>query len=429
MKKSEIEWVGEIPENWSESKLKRVVYGIDSGGTPTSSNSSFYSDKGVPFVNISDMTKSEDIYETQKHLTQEGLLDKRLIVHPPGTILYSMYASLGKVAELKTDATISQAILAFRPNQDVIQKRYLKYILKIYETHISMYSNGTTQSNLNREIVEKFKVLLPELYEQKKICDFLDEKVSHIDSIINDTKESIENLKAYKQSLITETVTKGMDPNVEMKDSGIEYIGDIPSHWTCGKFKYLLKSPLKYGANESGLLYDSSKPRYIRITDILEGNKLTDNQRQSLDEDIAKEYILKIGDLLFARSGATAGKTYLVNKETPRSAFAGYLIKGEVEDLSMAKYVYYYSLSKAYEEWKNSVVIQATIQNIGADKYANIFLPIPNKDELVGIVGYLSKKIESIELILEDKNLLLIELESYKKSIIYEYVTGKKEVK
>lgn len=209
----------------------------------------------------------------------------------------------------------------------------------------------------------------------------------------------------------------------------MEYIGKIPSHWKFSKFKYLLTSPLKYGANESGVVYDDSKPRYIRITDILEGNKLINSNRQSLDEDAAKEYILKDGDLLFARSGATAGKTYMVNKNTPRSAFAGYLIKADVGDIDVSNYVYYYTLSKSYEEWKNSVVIQATIQNIGAEKYGNMFLPIPPKDEQIDIVEYLNKKIKSIDLILEDKKLLLSEFESYKKSLIYEYVTGKKEVK
>ena len=207
MKDSGIEWVGQIPKHWSETKLKRVVFDIDSGGTPTSSNPEFYNDNGIPFVNISDMTKDEYIQDTQKHLTENGMLNKRLNIHPEGTILYSMYASLGKVAELKTNATISQAILAFKADSQIIKKDFLKFILKMYEVHISMYSNGTTQSNLNREIIENFKIILPELEEQQKIAAFLDEITTHIDSLIDQKDKLITELESYKKSIIYEYVT------------------------------------------------------------------------------------------------------------------------------------------------------------------------------------------------------------------------------
>lgn len=412
MKDSGVEWIGEIPENWKLVSVKylfsigrgRVIAKteLDDNGTYPVYSSQTKNNGVLGYINTYDYDVNQLTWTTD------------------GANAGTVFLREGKYNCTNVCGTLL-------PQVSNISLRFMKYALEyIAIFHKRADTNGYKIMNNEMAVI---KILLPPETEQQKIAAFLDEKVEHIDNIIEDTKQSIENLKAYKQSLITETVTKGLDKDVEMKDSGVEYIGEIPSHWNSSKLKYQLRSPLKYGANESGVDYDKHKPRYIRITDILENNKLTSTNRQSLDEDVAREYILKVGDLLFARSGATAGKTYMVTEETPRSAFAGYLIKGEVEDLNVSNYVYYYSLSKSYEEWKNSIVIQATIQNIGAEKYANMFLPIPPKDELVAIVKYLNKKSESIDLILNSKRRLLSGLEFYKKSIIYEYVTGKKEVK
>ncbi|GAB2323795.1 hypothetical protein IRB23M11_14150 [Alkalibacterium sp. m-11] len=410
MKDSGVEWIGEIPSSWDTIKLKYLC-NIKTGDKDTINRE----EGGIyPFYVRSPHIERINSYsfDGEAILTAgDGVGAGKVFHYVNGKFDYHQ-----RVYNLH--------------NFKFINSRYLFYYLKY--NFIREVEQGTAKSTVDSirlPMLQNFRVVTPPIEQQQKIAAFLDEKVAHIDNIIEDTKQSIESLKAYKQSLITETVTKGLDPEVEMKDSGVEYIGNIPSHWNSSKLKYQLKSPLKYGANESGLDYDKHKPRYIRITDILENNKLTSTNRQSLEEDVAQEYILKVGDLLFARSGATAGKTYMVNEETPHSAFAGYLIKGEVEDLNVSNYVYYYSLSKSYEEWKNSIVIQATIQNIGAEKYANMFLPIPPKDELIAIVEYLNKKSESIDLILKSKRRLLSELDLFKKSLIYEYVTGKKEVK
>lgn len=425
MKDSRVEWIGKVPEEWDVQRLKNILIERKENNKPQKTDNilSLMKDRGViPYSEKGDIGN-----KSKTDLTQYKL------AYPGDIVLNSMNVIIGSVGLSKYFGAVSPVYYMLRPR---LSKDFVEYYNFIFQTEVFQksligYGNGIMEHRMRIPMnnLNNVSLPVPPSYEQKKIATFLDEKVSHIDNIIEDTKKSIENLKLYKQALITERITKGMDPNVDMKDSGVEYIGKIPSHWKFSKFKYLLTSPLKYGANESGVVYDDSKPRYIRITDILEGNKLINSNRQSLDEDAAKEYILKDGDLLFARSGATAGKTYMVNKNTPRSAFAGYLIKADVGDIDVSNYVYYYTLSKSYEEWKNSVVIQATIQNIGAEKYGNMFLPIPPKDEQIDIVEYLNKKIKSIDLILEDKKLLLSEFESYKKSLIYEYVTGKKEVK
>ena len=273
-------------------------------------------------------------------------------------------------------------------------------------------------------------VFCKEPNEQKKMVDFLDKECAQIDSISADLEKQIELLQQYKKSLITETVTKGLDKSVSMKDSGVEWIGEIPNTWDCKKMKYVISEPLQYGANEAGDDYKEDYPRYIRITDITEENSLKDDGKLSLSPDIAKPYLLKDGDLLFARSGATVGKTFYYTSNYGICAFAGYLIKARFNQGKMnPKFVYYTTLGIGYENWKNTVFTQATIQNIGADKYAQLYITVPSMKEQNEIIVYLDKQCKAIDDVIHSKYQQLSTIQQHKKSLIYEYVTGKKRVK
>lgn len=428
MKESGIEWIGQIPKHWVVKKNKYVLKSVYSGGTPLTSVADFYSDnEGINFVTIADMSNTEFVESTIKLITEKGCAQKKLKILKKGTILFSIYATIGAVAELKIPATINQAILALEPYN--IYKEYYKYNLKAMNKYLLIFVSTNTQGNLNLEKVLNLFIIFPPLDEQKKIADFLDNKVTEIDNLINDTKKLIDKYKEYKQSLITETVTKGLHSNVEMKDSGIEWIGQIPKHWGVSKLKYILDKPLQYGANETGVLYDETLPRYIRITDITKDNQLKKDDMLSLPNNISIPFILKHGDILFARSGATVGKTFLYKQEYGKSAFAGYLIKARINKRkALYKYIYLYTLSKSYEIWKNRIFIQSTIQNIAADKYRELNIPLPPINEQEDIANYLDDKCSQIDSIIEEKQSLIEKLEEYKKSLIYEYVTGKKQV-
>lgn len=211
---------------------------------------------------------------------------------------------------------------------------------------------------------------------------------------------------------------------VNLKDSGTEWIGKIPINWSCKKLKYILLTPLSYGANEPGEEYNEQYPRYIRITDIDENNKLKEEGKLSLPPIIAKPYILQDNDILFARSGASVGKTFLYRTIYGEAAFAGYLIKAQIDtSIALPKYIYYSTLSTGYENWKNSMFTQATIQNIGADKYAIYEIPMPPINEQFGIVRFLDEKCVEIDALSEDIQAEIVALEEYRCSIITEKVT------
>ena len=212
----------------------------------------------------------------------------------------------------------------------------------------------------------------------------------------------------------------------EMKDSGVEWIGEIPENWKVIKLKYLLKDSMKYGATETGIKYSEKLPRYIRSTDITSDNKLKDSGKLSLTEQQAEKYLLKEDTILFARSGATVGKTFLYKTEYGRAAFAGYMISAiPNNDKLLATWLYYYTLSFSYADWVKRSFLQATIQNIGADKYSNLLISLPCVNKQSEIVKYLDDKCAMFDVVIKKKKKAIEKWEEYKKSLIYYAVTGK----
>lgn len=206
------------------------------------------------------------------------------------------------------------------------------------------------------------------------------------------------------------------------KDSGLEWLGMVPEHWKIAPLKYLLSEPLQYGANESADNCNPLEPRYIRITDITEDGKLRKSTYRTLPYQKAEGYMLKKGDILFARSGATVGKTFLFEEDYD-ACFAGYLIKASCNEKLLPMFLYYFTSSNSYENWKNSIFNQATIQNIGADKYCTLPIPTPSSEEQEGIINFLSKKVGQIDALISEKEKMVEDLKAYRSSLITETVT------
>lgn len=221
-------------------------------------------------------------------------------------------------------------------------------------------------------------------------------------------------------------------PNVKMKDSGVEWIGEIPEGWEVKRLKYILNGKLKYGANESGIEYDISLPRYVRITDFGQDGKLSEENKLSLNWKQGGEYLLKDGDILFARSGATVGKTYQFKKTMSiedNYCYAGYLIKAEAdEEIILSDFLYLYTNSFLFNKWKDSIFIKATIENIGADKYSVLPVIIPPIQEQIEILKKFQLDNQKITTAISLKEQEIEKLKEYKASLINSAVTGKIKV-
>ena len=433
MKPSGIDWIGEIPTDWN---IKRVKYLASLKGRIgwQGLTSDEYIDEGPFLITGIDFCNGGIDWENCVHITEERWAEAPEIHIHNGDLLITKDGTIGKVAivdNLTTKASLNSGVLLIRPQVDY-DKKFLFWVLQSDEfwTWFKLKNAGnSTIVHLYQGDFAEFSYTFPKIEEQKAIANYLDAQCSKLDSIISDLEKQIDTLQKHKKSLITETVTKGLDKSVPMKDSGVEWIGKIPEKWDCKKLKYVISEALQYGANEAGDDYREDYPRYIRITDITEENELKEEGKLSLDPKTAAPYILGDGDILFARSGATVGKTFFYTFDCGMAAFAGYLIRAKINSkMALPKFVYYSTLGIGYENWKNTVFTQATIQNIGADKYAQFFVTLPTLTEQSNIVEYLDEKSKSIDDIIKDKHQQLLTIQQHKKSLIYEYVTGKKRV-
>lgn len=294
---------------------------------------------------------------------------------------------------------------------------YYNYLLTYLDDEKILLSyTKSLRNTLTDEYFGAVSTIKPSLLEQQKIAVFLDEKVSHIDNIIEDTKKSIENLKAYKQSLITETVTKGINPNVEMKDSGIEWIGDIPKHWNPIKLKYLVELRNEKKNYKKG-------DRYIGLENIESYNGRINSVQ--IDYNSGLTDFFKKGDVLFNKLRPYLAKGFIAEFD----AFGS----GELLVLTQYKgdkrFLLYYLLSSKFIDVINSSTYGAKMPRANWDFIKELSIISPTKEEQGKIADFLDEKSRTIDSTIEQKKQLVIELESYKKSLIYEYVTGKKEVK
>lgn len=432
MKYSGVEWIGDIPKYWNIDKLKYCVNEINSGGTPESSNMDYYDDaNGIPWVAIGDMSTKEYVYNTSKKLTLEGIKNKNLKIYPSGTLLYSIFATIGKTSFLKINATINQAILAIIPNKK-IDKLYLKYQLNAMEDYVLSECSTNTQNNLNSTKVKNFNLILPKLNEQKLIANFLDEKVSNLDNILSDLNKQIEILINYKKSIITETIKSGLEKDANYVDSNHEWIGQINS--TAKLIRLKNYSYLKGRIGWQGLTADEfidEGPYCVTGTDFINGkiNWQTcyhiSEKRYKMDYNIH----LKVGDLLVTKDG-TIGKLAKVNFLPDRACLNSHLlIIRPLTNEYTNEYLFYVMSSDIFKEYAKILANGSTMDSLSQEKIGNFIFPSYELKKQKEIVDYLDKKCEQIDKIIDEKKKQVEKIEEYKKSVIYEYVTGKKRVK
>lgn len=426
---SGFEWIGDIPVQWNNLRL-RFVCEFRNGYTPSKANPEFWEDGTIPWYRMEDIRDSgRKLEEAKQYVTKDAIKGGGLF--EAGSFILATTATIGEHAVLIVDSLANQRFTNLKIRKSLsnrLLRDYFFYYLFVIDDYCKATTKTSTFPAVSMELLKNCHVVFPLVQEQQAIVDYLDKKCSEIDNVISAQQKRIALLQELKQSVITHAVTKGLNPNVEMKDSGVEWIGKIPASWDVVHLKRILRERMQYGANEPAESDDTTYPRYIRITDITANGELRPETFKSLEPSKAKDYLLDKGDVLFARSGATVGKTFLFNADI-KACYAGYLIKASCDKRRMLpEYLYYYTQSGAYECWKNSVFIQSTIQNIGADKYQMMYIPVPSKDEQKQIVEYTMRKSQIFDAAISKAQHQVELLQEYKQSLITEVVTGKRKV-
>lgn len=428
-KESGVEWLGKIPNHWKISRLKflgDIVLGL------TYSSEDITTENGILVFRSSNVQNGQLTFDDNVYVDKD--IPKKMITTEYDILICSRNGSrdlIGKSA-LISEEGIGQTFGAF---MTIFRTPYRKYIYYILNSELFKYQIGSfltsTINQLTTYVLGNFKICFPSLEEQKAITRYLDKKLAQIDTLITKQQALLEKLAEQRIALISNAVTKGLNPDVEMKESGVEWLGKIPLDWTIKRLKFLLVGKLKYGANESAESEDLGQPRYIRITDIDEKGNLRDETFKSLEIEKAQEYLLKDLDILLARSGATVGKSYLYHKNSVGSAcYAGYLIRARLNFHKFdAEFVNYFLQSKNYWDWINSINIQSTIQNVSAEKYSDLVLAIPPLLLQKQIVQILKAEDLEFEITTNKGNELITLLKEYRSTLITQAVTGKIDVR
>ena len=425
MKPSGIDWIGDIPASWKCSKVK-FCFSLVNGSTPESSDYDCW-DGDIKWITPADMSDTGTISHGERFITKYGYNSCGTTMLPVGSIVISSRAPIGKINITTTELCTNQGCKSLIRTGD---NRYIYYLLLAGQHELSLLGRGTTFLELSTYDLNGLGLVTPAEDEQQAIADFLDKECAQINSITTDLEKQIALLQQYKKSLITETVTKGLDTSVPMKDSGIEWTSKIPCHWEIKRFKYLCEY-ITDGSHFSPETTDEGYP-YITAADV---------KGVGLDYDAAKkisqqDFISlqkagcrpRKGDVLLVKDGATTGRIGMVTSEKPFVVLSSVAILRAPDNMD-ARYLRYLMESDFVQAQIQASMAGSAMPRTVLSKIINYWGIACPKEEQKEICDFLDKKCGYIETIIETKQVQQSTIKQHKKSLIYEYVTGKKRVK
>lgn len=430
MKDSGVEWIGEVPEQWILAKLKYNCSGFQNGSSQTQLNSDISNYPVTRIETISTGKIDFDKVGYVENINNNYLLKKNdFLISNINSI-----ANLGNNAIFDSDRPLYHGMNLLKITPKFVYPKFLYYYFNsgIFRTNMQILCKpAINQASVSASNIKNIKMPFPPLPEQQAIADYLDDKCAQIDNITATINEQIDVLKQYKKSVITEAVTKGLDPNVPMKDSGVEWIGQIPEKWKVKKTLYCLQMPLTDGPHETPTLYDEGIP-FISAEAIANESIDFSKKRGYISEEYyklcCKKYKPELLDIYMVKSGATTGKTAIVETTEIFTIWSPLAVFRANKDIIMPYYLYYFIKSNAYLTQIETNWTYGTQQNIGMRSLERLKICVPPIFEQKAIVNYLDDKCAQIDSVIADKQAQLETLAAYKKSLIYEYVTGKKSV-
>lgn len=420
MKDSGVEWIGEIPIEWKICKLKNIA-SIQTGNTlPKNVQSTFYSDEsGTPWIKAEDLGGRDSISKTKEYLTEDGKKEGRIF--PANTVFVCCIASIGKTGFSVQECSCNQQINGIIFNK--IQWKYGYYMTLAQESEYIFNASGNVMKIINTEKQGNLWCPLPTKYDQERIVDYLDAKCSKIDEIIEKQQAIIEKLKEYKLSIINEAVTQGINPDVNMKRSGYKWIGSIPEHWNMVYAKQLFSQRKDRAFENDEQLTASQKYGVISQKEFM------DIEGRQVMQVIKGEEILKHvekGDFVISMRSFQGGLEY---SEVSGKISSAYVMLIPNRDKVYDRYYKWLFKSKKYiSALQGTSNLIRDGQALRFSNFVQVYLPSLDLDEQKQIADYLDDICPKIDNEIEKREKLLEKVMEYKKSLIYEVVTGKKEV-
>lgn len=410
MKDSGIEWIGKIPVNWVKTRIGNL-FRFSSGDSLTNEE---IQDEGLYKVYGANGPRG--------YYHHTNLAGKHILIGRVGALC-------GNIHVVDEPVWVTEhALIAKQIFPDVCTD----FAGRVFESmNLGQYSKASAQPVIASSAVQRLQIPIPPSLEQRRIADYLDRKCSQIDAIIARQQEVIEKLKAYKLSVITEAVTKGLNPDVPMKNSGIDFIGSIPEAWRICRLRNI--GTLQNGISKGGEFFGHGFP-FVSYGDVYRNFSLPVQVTGLIDssDEERRNYSVESGDIFFTRTSETieeVGFSSVCEETIPDATFAGFLIRVRpfTDDL-VSGFAKYYFRSNHHRYYLVKQMNLVTRASLGQDLLKSMPVLVPPKEEQIRIAEYLDKKCNAIETSIGYKQKIVQRLTAYKKSLIYEVVTGKKEV-
>jgi len=431
-KDSGVEWFGEIPSHWEKGKLYQYSE-MSNGSTPSRVKPEYWENGTIPWMSSGEINKKR-IREIEGKITLEGFENSSTKLLPVGTVMMGLNGqgkTKGTVGILEIETTCNQSLCGMIFNDD-INPVYGYYFLDSQYYNIRGLVGEGQREGISVSFLSRYPLIVPPLSEQQQIVSFLDTKTSLIDSLIEKTQQKIELLKEKRTSLINEVVTKGLNPNVEMKDSGVEWIEEIPSSWSKTKMKHVVDifGRIGYrGYTTEDIVDEGEGVITISPSNIFDDKFSTDNSTYLSWEKYHESPEIQIftNDIILVKTGSTIGKTSIIPENVPEMTINPQLVV--LKNIKVfPKYLYYQTVCKFIKESFDIEQTGSSTPTISQEKVKDFPILEPPINEQQQIVEFLDEQTQLIDktISIEKKRIEL--LKEYRQSLISEVVTGKRKV-
>ena len=428
-KYSGVEWIGEIPEHWKTLRL-RFVCELRNGYTPSKANPDFWSEGTIPWYRMEDIRESgRRLNEAKQYITESAIKGGGLF--EAGSFIMATTATIGEHAVLIVDSLANQRFTNLKIRKSLSHSDFNAFFFQ-YLFVVDDYCKTTTKTAtfpaVNMEDLKNFIVCIPPLDEQKIILTYLDKKCADIDKVIATQQRRIELLQELKQSTITHAVTRGLNPNVKMKDSGVEWIGEVPEHWNTLRLRFVCELRNGYTPSKANPdFWSEGTIPWYRMEDIRESGRRLNEAKQYITESAIKGGgLFEAGSFIMATTATIGEHAVLIVDSLANQQFTNLKIRKSLSHSDFNAFFFQYLF--VVDDYCKTTTKTATFPAVNMEDLKNFIVCIPPLDEQKIILTYLDKRCAELDNSISKAQKEIDLLQEYKQALITEVVTGKRKV-
>lgn len=424
-KDSGVQWIGEIPSHWGMVKLK-YDFSIYAGATPKTEIADYW-DGNIVWITPADY-KSEDkfISQGQRSISKKGYDSCNTQLVPKGSLVFSKRAPIGTVAISETELCTNQGCLSCVPKN--VNTLFFYYLTSVFTEEFDLLGSGATFKEISANDFSNVKLTLPPLEEQKAIAEWLDVKCGEIDRLIATQQRRIELLQELRQSIITRAVTRGINPDVPLRDSGIDWIGQIPAHWSDLRLRFVCELRNGYTPSKANPdFWENGVIPWYRMEDIRESGRKLNAAKQYITEEAVKGGgLFEAGSFILATTATIGEHALLIVDSLANQRFTNLKIRKSLNEALCQDYFFYYLF--VIDEYCKTTTRTATFPAVNMEDLKNFHVVFPPYSEQREIVTYIERETAKVDHALQQAERQIELLQELRQSVITEVVTGKRKV-